>query len=998
MSKITWLTTPGTLFTATENEYVEYQLDAYDSAGGYLRYKIVAGSLGYGIQLFNTGLLQGIPVVENATDSEEYVKTFTVRAYNTNGNIADRTFSFVVTSPALPEIYPKNTSLGSYYDGYKLSHQLTATDASPDAALTWALVDGELPEGITLSTDGTLTGYIYPVTDEIEEANLGWDNSKWDSISWDAETTKSISKTYYFTVRVYDKTRYDESRYSITVLAKSAFSADSTEIYSDNDVVTVDIDVKHTPFISTDPSEIPVVRQDSNFAFRIVGIDFNGDELAYVLHRTGSAFYDQGGFYEGETYENIGYDEANFDQPATDLPAGLELDSSTGWITGTIDAQTEVSKEYVFTVSCHKAAAEFHEGGVLSGAPLYQSEKVTFTLVVLGDLHNTITWVSPSYLGEMDNGSISEFSVEAVSSRGKILTYSIKSGSYSRLPQGIKFTSDGLLVGRASFEVFEMDNRTTTFDGGGTTFDQTYKFTVVAAAIDGSVSDEKTFTLTVNDYNEKPYENLYLKALTTRSHRQAFKEIINDTTLFPSELIFRENDPYFGKASDIKFLFAAGIGPSEIAHYIEHMPNNHYTKRIELKNVKTAQALDESFNVKYEVVYVDLNDSGVTALGSAPNTIDITDKLSTQYQVDPYKTLYPNSLVNMKSEISTVGYANRGAIPQWMVNQQKDGTVLGFTNAVILAYTIAGASDLIAYRLKNDSKYSSLGAIDFTLDRYHLDNYLSKNYTISDDVFIESKETTFDMLPTTSDIYPYAGAVDVAVSIPFDEINGRTVDYIKLRGGLDGVMTIKTGMTLVFAKQENFGVNQETLVMDTFAQSNYDARGYDLSTIESSVDDILNDGWNNNLSLYADDVDVDGDGADDNNSGYGMGRYAESSVIPGYLESIVQGVVNQRGGIWQITVDENNIVSLTMIQEVVLNQYVQVAAGNTYRATQIYYDPIVKVNNSVPEYSRLVSSNVDTTQTVFDGGSTRFYDNRDQYADPGTDDKYLKFPKNNCFV
>ena len=89
-------------------------------------------------------------------------------------------------------------------------------------------------------------------------------------------------------------------------------------------------------------------------------------------------------------------------------------------------------------------------------------------------------------------------------------------------------------------------------------------------------------------------------------------------------------------------------------------------------------------------------------------------------------------------------------------------------------------------------------------------------------------------------------------------------------------------------------------------------------------------------------------------------------------------------------------ISLTP-QEVLINQYVQVASGNSYRATKIYYDPIVKVNNSVPEYSVLRSSTVDTTQTIFDGGSTRFYDNRDQFASLGTDEKYLKFPKDLCF-
>ena len=48
---------------------------------------------------------------------------------------------------------------------------------------------------------------------------------------------------------------------------------------------------------------------------------------------------------------------------------------------------------------------------------------------------------------------------------------------------------------------------------------------------------------------------------------------------------------------------------------------------------------------------------------------------------------------------------------------------LGYIRAVVLAYTVPGASKLIAYRLKNAN--FSFNRIEFKTDRYQLDNYLS---------------------------------------------------------------------------------------------------------------------------------------------------------------------------------------------------------------------------------------------------------------------------------
>lgn len=986
MSQIIWITPAGQICKVAENEYFEYKLDAYDTNGSALTYKVISGKLGSGLQLFRDGLIQGISVLEYDTPEVEYVQTFTIRATNARGQVADRTFSITTTSIAFPVIIPKDTSLGSFSDGDNLKIQLTAIDPSPGAVFEWAVIDGQIPPGTTLTTAGLLSGYIAPAVNEAEVANTGWSNTMWDRIGWDAENVTAQSKTYYFTVRVYDGTRYDESRYSIAVIARSSFTSDSNSFTADNGNLSVDTNNKYSPFITTVPEDLLPIRQNSNFAFKIEGVDYNGSELRYELFISDDVTFDQGPTVAEPATPVVAFDEQTFDQESHQVPQGLTLDPVTGWLTGVIGSQTEEVKYYTFTVFCYKAAE-----------PVYVSPYVTFTLTVLGDTSNAIIWQTPYDLGIIDNGSISEFRVAATSTKGRLLRYDIKEGSPSRLPQGLVLLPDGLIVGRVSFEYFALDNRTTTIDGGSTTFDCNYSFTIVAHDMAGTVSAEKTFTITVNDYNERPYENIYLKALTLRNWREKFNSIVNNTDIFPNNLIYRSNDLYFGKAKDIKFLFAAGIGPNEVSAYIEAMQHNHYTKKIELSNVKTAVALDENFNPKYEVIYIDISDP-VTDQGKSPaDKTDITALMSNQYRQPPYNTLYPNSLVNMKNEASAVGYTNRGAIPKWMTDQQEDGRVLGFTNAVVLAYTIPGASKLIAYRLKQSG--TSFSDIDFTIDRYHLDNYLTQHFDLAANEFIASTETTFDRLPPGGDLHPLVGAVDAALTVPFDEINGRTITYINLHGGLDGITQIKTGMRVIFAKQENYTAVYDPLLLakDVYDQNNFDRQAFDLSTVYATYTSP-NDGWNNNLSRYGDTIDVNEDGADDLNQGYGVLSYALASVVPGYLNSLVFGTANERAGIWEITVTSDGVVMLAFVQEVGINESVQVAQGNSYGHTVLYYDPIVKPGRSVPEYSVLTDRTMAASGTTrFDGNCTRFYSERDMYAPPGTNDRYLKFPKTSVF-
>jgi hypothetical protein len=664
-----------------------------------------------------------------------------------------------------------------------------------------------------------------------------------------------------------------------------------------------------------------------------------------------------------------GFDEIKFDQGVLTLPLIIPasqpstMDIDSGWITGLLPQQTINQIDYDFEVVVYKR-----------DYPEYRSSQL-YTLTILGDLNNRINWITPSNLGTIENGRISDLFVSAVSTKGKTLTYDLTPGAAQRLPQGTRITPSGLLSGRISFELFSVDNGKTLFDSNilraaTTTFDSTYTFSVTASDFDKSISAVRTFTISVINRNVTPYEDLYLKALPSKEQRVQFQTIMQNTTVFPPELIYRNEDPFFGLASDIRSLFLSGLTPSTLSDYMIASATNHFVKRITIAGIKTAVALDSNFNIKYEVVYLPIVDSNTNNSGQGPaNTIDLLGKINPYYGVDgtPYTTAYPNAFSNMQDTmVDSIGYVNKGALPDWMTSRQPDGLVLGFTRAVVLAYTVPGASSLIAYRYNQQNINSN--EIDFTIDRYQLDNSYSENYDVTSGAFFTSSETSFDRYPGLSSIFDAVGTVDYAVTIPFDEINRHTVTYINSVGGMDAITQFKDGETIVFATQE-------------FRQDQNDLGEY-------------TQGWSSAISIW------DGEGWD-----YDLGTlpttddlgWDAASYIPGYNEHNLDPLVpNQRIGIWKINIDNSDIVTLTYIQEITIYNKIYVRNGFTYGGTNIYYDPIVKSGNLIPNYSIIVEQ-IKVVSTQFDGNGTRFYDYRNSYTVPASKDKYIKFSKLGVF-
>jgi hypothetical protein len=950
-----WITPAGQLGLIPEGKYLDLPLEVHDPAGSTLTYKFLSGALPGGVYVQSTGRLTGVPVITDVTTNLNLYYEFSVRVKNALGLIADRTFSLTVSNIIPPSIEPKITNLGNVFDGTYYSKQLYANEINPNATLTWTLESGHLPPGVSLSTAGLISGYIFPLAVEGSAGVTGYNRTRYNQYGYD-NVGLYKSSSYKFTVKVFDGANYDQLTYTILVSAKSGFTADSTASTIDDTFLTVDTDNRYLPIVTTPPQELPTVRSNSNFAFRFTAVDPQNDVIYFGISSSGATGFDAAGF-----------DSSGFDQGLLQLPPGLALDPVTGWLSGHIPTQPEASIDYSFIIYAYKR-----------DYPTYSSLPVTFKFTVLGDITNTINWATDQNLGYIDNGAVSELSVVAVSAIGKTLVYTLNT-DVSRLPQGLRLLPTGLIVGRCTFEYFSLDQGATTIDSITTNFDNIFTFTVTATANDASASSSKTFTVRINNFNKTPYENLYLEALPTLDQRLTFLSIVNNTDIFPENLIYRPSDPWFGRAGAIRSLFLPGLAPHALSSYVSAMSTNHFNKRIEFSNVKTARAVDANFNTKYEVVYIELTDdredSGKTPADStAVNYINF-NKTTKQSQLTTYN-IQPNSFENMQSVVEkALGYSNQGALPEWMTSPQDNYKTLGFVRAIVLAYTVPGASKLIAYRLKsNGIKFNS---VDFVADRYELDNTLSVNFDTTSNRFTSGKETTFDTIARSgSDTIAYT--VNYAITdFSYFMLNNQTVGLIQGIGGLDGARNFKDGDTLIFAQQQTYtGETHE------------------------------NDGW----------------------------LTPDLAVIPGYVENLIDSAVpNQRAGIWQVKITPTTtppasvssfggyydsltigfdtvpfddtidiapsdgiyrLVNLVYIAPVTTNQRVQVNSGRSYGGAILYYDPILSPTQTVPAYNRVVAGSlVSLTGTTFDSKNTKFISNRDSYSLPGTQYKYLKYTK-----
>jgi len=736
----------------------------------------------------------------------------------------------------------------------------------------------------------------------------------------------------------------------------------------------------------------------------------------------------------------------------------------------------EISNPFQFKVSDHPySSTEVNTPVTLTTAAgsmianlILASEAYPFSLTITGAVGAEVVWDSPADLGNIANGATSMFKVSAVNRGGRTMRYRLKSGAYNSLPQGLQLMPSGDIVGRVSFDTFALDLGATTFDQSfainrnlvslGTTFDQTYEFTVNAYAedvnqtiyevasiqvnnggsgysflnkptiaisspvgasavtaqtgfitIDGgaitnvalsengngytsaptvtvtqgfggsganltavmaatgsrdAISVFKTFNIKViREYN-RPFQNLYVRAMPPPNDRALIRSLLDNEEIFPPAYLYRSDDVNFGKSTQVTYAHAFGLAPDILERYVSSLYENHYWKNLILGEINTAQAVDPvTGEVAYEVVYSKIIDNLVNDAGESVNKI-----VTLPYAiVDPadgstiITSVYPNSLVNMRNQVIDVVGQISNTLPLWMTSKQSDGRVLGFTPAWVIAYVNPGRAKEVAYFIQTYFA-QQLNSVDFKVDRYILDRVLSRNWDVDVQHWIPRPPTltTFDRFSTGGKVF--IGTVDIATSLAWSDVNNRSLAYINELGGLDGIINDVEGKTIIFPNQEEYnGPPGSNYATPDDAWQTWDAPSGGVLGIPETY-------------FAAEGLDF-------------------STTVPGDDIS----TINERMAIYTIHIDPlSQCLQLTLTTQTEENDYVQVLGGDFYRTAFLYYPTVP--GDGLTLISWLFLLTIVTDETVFDQNSLKFIAPVDMYDPTDTYDKYLVFPKSNILV
>jgi photosystem II stability/assembly factor-like uncharacterized protein len=477
-----WNTPAGTIGNYTQGQSLTFTLSASPTLGGTIRYVLANGTtLPSGLTLnTTTGVISGTPDYVSVNT----INYFSVNAIETSGGIQYsniRAFSINITTLVWNTA---SGSIGVFAENSSINYQFTATKSQSSNTVQYTLLNGTLPIGtvtpVTLNSTGLLTGIP---NSEIQ------------------------SSTYNFSVRAIEynglnQVGFKDRTFSITVdistpipefttPSGSLFSADDSTWQSfqlqyidqdPNSPISIQVvlgslppglEINSTGLIRGYPDIPPSASVTYEFTLEISSINgrstnnynitinnqgstgrepviLNTQPLTFVISNDDpyKSYYltsDSLGNYPEDTefiFKIIGY---NFDGQETDLTyvfnsptiGGLTFNAQTGWISGLFPTIGDNVVTYNFTVFVEKTSD-----------PTLFSDTLFLSMTVIGNSVTEITWTSSGDLGTINNGAISDISVDAIGGTGLDINYRIvgsqiqsnlKTLSYS----GIEFSSFG---------------------------------------------------------------------------------------------------------------------------------------------------------------------------------------------------------------------------------------------------------------------------------------------------------------------------------------------------------------------------------------------------------------------------------------------------------------------------------------------------------------------------------------------------------------------------
>lgn len=788
-----WTTPAGSLGTIPAGSYTEIQLQASPVLPATsLTYLLLSGSLPEGFTINSSGKIYGTKLLVTS----DTVYNFAIRITDNLGNIRDRTFSITIVGSAIPSFITPPGNILSVNDSIWV--ELPITYANPDSTneISIRVQEGLLPPGLEISPNGLIRGYAEPpilnvTVPSVVTTGLATDTS--NVITCLSTNNFSIGRQVVFTGAVFgnivDSTTYyikniingtsftisatqdgpefiltsgtgfmtvtlpptsigqptirtytfglvlesalgdDIASYSITVINQNTpvsqggpgfpLNTRIPTIYNTRPpsydlaldpyygyYVLPDNNISAVTYPPSTPAFIGTFQSGDYFSFKLIGHDFDSDELTYVF---------------------------------ADLPPGMIGDTSTGWISGTPTIATEGINQFGFSVSAYKTIN-----------PAIATPFFNFSYNLANNFDDTIVWITPQNLGSILNGTVSTKNVRAESTTE--LEYEIISGS---LPPNLTLLANGEITGYVAFEpknTLQQPDSVNEFNFTIRAFSPTYPI----------VQSSKNFTISVIQEFSPPTDTLYIKATPSIENRVLLDSLLNNETLIPTSMLYRPYDEYFGKSSSVIYEHAFGIYASDLDEYLAAVTQNHYWRYLTLGEIKTAVARNDDGEIIYEVVYSEVIDNLVNPQGqSIPQSIywprpinlnlgpwytsvtnvftsyanAVNQNYYTSLTPGSVRTLYPNSLVNMRNRVGQVLGQNldNKLLPLWMTSKQLNGGTLGYTKAWVICYTKPGMSETIKNNINtlwvdSDGNPNTLNLINFQIDRFSVNKSLTYNY------------------------------------------------------------------------------------------------------------------------------------------------------------------------------------------------------------------------------------------------------------------------------
>ena len=668
--------------TLSENEY--YNIPIPVIAGCTV--KLISGTLPPGIRLVDN-IISGTPA--SVSTDTDYVAILRAEL---DDQLDDCSFMFRVTGKDIPVwvtppgyIYP-DMARPYVIDGSVIDYQFVATDRDEQAneQLRYYVSGGELPEEVVLLENGKLTGTIglyvsptYPAT-EVQyypfpypsrgEFTNNKDSDFYDtsSISMSLSTIPlRVSRTYTFEISVYDgKTIPVPRTFMLHIWGNDTLRADTTLMAASESIVYSDISSLRLPeWIST--THFGYFRGNNNITLYLDVYD--------PTNATGYA-----------KYTLLPYSATG---EITNLPSGLTLDENRGILQGYLPSATQNVHEYTFTVRATSLTNEY----------MYSDK--TFYFGIKSYRFSNINWITDDNLGTLRPYQISLIKVDAVSSNTESeIIYKLESG---QLPPGLQLSRTGEIIGQINpysdsetHGLTYIDAGDTQLDNNETTIDREFNFTINASNNTNLVGTSKSFKIYVDEPENIIYTDIIMRPYMNEQLRDQYYQLISDHNVFESELVFRRDDPMFGRCVNPEVILYSGLEANPldtIFSVIENLPRMRF--KIEAVNVAQAHA-PGTRKILYEVVY-----------------LQVSDPREHQYNVRQPNT-YNLSMV--REQLYELGNTDLRLERLWMRSLQNSTGVheLGYTLAIPLVYCVPGAG----VKMLTGLRYSQHNVYEFDLD------------------------------------------------------------------------------------------------------------------------------------------------------------------------------------------------------------------------------------------------------------------------------------------